>query len=192
MNVIIKPENIKEFDAIDLLVKESFKYGTPYSDGTVEVNLIHEIRCKQYYIPTLSFMAECENKLVGHFMLSHFPLSKSPDKPDFDKAQIKTEVLMLTPVAVKIDCLHKGIGTSMLLQGIEIAKRLCYKAIIVEGNPAFYNTLGFESSFLHNVFPANSASLPAPECLMIKMLSKEKFGSKYYVDYSMYKTIYHP
>lgn len=192
MNVTIRPENKSEFDAIDVLVTNSFKYGTPYSDGTAEINLIHEIRSKQYYIPELSFVTECDNKIVGHFMLSHFPLSQSPDYSNYDKAQIKTDVLMLTPVAVKIDCLRKGIGTSMLLQGIKWAKQLGYKAIIVEGNPAFYNTLGFVSSYKCNVFPANSTSLPSPDCLMIQMLGNQKFDSKYYVEYSMYDTIYHP
>lgn len=183
MNITIRPENKSDYKQIEKLVEQSFKYGTEYSNGKVEIQLIKEIRSKEYYIPSLSFFAQCDNKIIGYFMFSKFPL--------VDKAgNIKKYILLLSPVAVDYKYLRKGIGTKMLIMGIEQAKKLNYDAILVEGNPQFYNTLGFVSSFTKNVLPSQNCHIPSPECLMIMELSKNVFGREnLYVDYSMYDSL---
>ncbi|RAK11228.1 hypothetical protein C8C77_103216 [Halanaerobium saccharolyticum] len=93
----IRPETHKDYKDIVSLVLRSFKEGTPYSDGTDVVALIEEIRDSRYYIPELSFVAELENKTVGHFMFSHFSLSSTKEGGYQNGA--KTEIVMLAPVA---------------------------------------------------------------------------------------------
>ena len=106
MNTItIRPEWPDDYEAIAKLVHESFRYGTPYSDGTAEEKLVNEIRSKQYYIPELSFIAEMNGQMAGHFMLSHFPIS----------GQHEDKFLILTPVAVEYQHLRQGIGKVSLL-----------------------------------------------------------------------------
>lgn len=75
-DIIIRPETPKDYKDIISLILRSFKEGTSYSDGTDIVALIEEIRGSKYYIPELSFVAELDGKIVGHFLFSHFPLSK--------------------------------------------------------------------------------------------------------------------
>ena len=76
--ITIRPEEHKDYKDIVSLVLRSFKEGTDYSDGTDIVALIEEIRDSEYHIPALSFVAELDGEIVGHFLFSRFPLSKTP------------------------------------------------------------------------------------------------------------------
>lgn len=188
MNITIRPERKEDFETIKILVKESFEKGTEYSDGIIEMMLVDEIRSNKYYIPEYAFVAECDGEIVGYFMLSKFPLSDNENGTD--NTDYENGILLLSPVAVRYDCLRKGIGTKMLSQGIEKAKKDGYKAVIVEGNPAFYGTLGCITSSLKNIYPSVNLQLPAPECLMVCELYNDALdGKKKYVDYSMYKLL---
>ena len=63
----IRPETHCDYKDIVSLVLRSFREGTEYSDGTDIVALIEEIRDSDYYIPELSFVAELDGEIVGHF-----------------------------------------------------------------------------------------------------------------------------
>ena len=76
--ITIRPEEHKDYKSIISLILRSFQEGTDYSDGTDIIALVEEIRDSKYYIPELSFVAELEGKIVGHFLFSKFPLS--PEK----------------------------------------------------------------------------------------------------------------
>ena len=71
--VTIRPEEHKDYKSIVSLILRSFREGTSYSDGTDIVALVEEIRDSKYYIPELSFVAEVDNQVVGHFLFSIFP-----------------------------------------------------------------------------------------------------------------------
>ena len=73
--ITIRPEEHKDYKKIISLILRSFQEGTDYSDGTDIIALVEEIRDSKYYIPELSFVAELDNEVVGHFLFSHFPLS---------------------------------------------------------------------------------------------------------------------
>lgn len=78
-SIKIRPETHKDYKEIISLVLRSFQEGTEHSDGTDIIALIEEIRDSEYYIPELSFVAEIEGKIVGHFLFSKFPLASSPE-----------------------------------------------------------------------------------------------------------------
>ena len=77
--VTIRPEAHRDYRDIVSLILRSFREGTDYSDGTDIIALVEEIRDSQYYIPELSFVAEMDGKVVGHFLFSRFPLSATPN-----------------------------------------------------------------------------------------------------------------
>jgi len=187
-DIIIRPEVEKDFDEIKELVIRSFSEGTDYSDGTGEVALIDEIRAGRYYIPELSFVAELDGKIVGHIMFSHFPLSASKDVANYDRSITKTDIVMLAPVSVHADYLRQGIGSTIIKFGIDRVKERGYKGIQVEGNPAFYNTLGFETSSKFNIYPTNGYPLQDPNCMMYQETYPGSLdGISGYVIYDMYK-----
>ena len=163
-DIQIRTERSQEFEIIDTLVKHSFSEGTNISDGIGEVALIHEIRQSPYYIPELSFVAVKEDKIVGHLMFSQFSLAKTKDHLDcYDK---DAKLVLLAPVAVHIDHLREGIGSTMLQLGIEKVKEAGYRGIILEGNYRFYETLGFQTSAHYHIYPTGGYPLTEPRCLM--------------------------
>ena len=73
--ITIRPEEHKDYKSIISLILRSFQEGTDYSDGTDIIALVEEIRDSKYYIPELSFVAELDGQVVGHFL---FPGSRFP------------------------------------------------------------------------------------------------------------------
>lgn len=187
-DLTIRPEDEKDFEEIDKLVIRSFTEGTDYSDGLDVVALIKEIRDGQYYIPELSLVAEINGKIVGHFMFSHFPLSTTAKIADYDRSIKKTETVMLAPVSVNADYFRQDVGSTMIKLGIEKVKKNDYKGIQVEGNPAFYNTLGFITSSNYNIYPTCGWPMQDPNCMMYQeTYSGSLKGISGYVIYDMYK-----
>ena len=122
--ITIRPEEHKDYKSIISLILRSFQEGTDYSDGTDIIALVEEIRDSKYYIPELSFVAELDDKIVGHFLFSHFPLS--PTKQGGHSKEAKSDIVMLAPVSVHADYFHQGIGSSMIKMGIAKVKEMGY------------------------------------------------------------------
>ena len=169
----------EEYVYIDEFVYEVFK-NTHYTDGILERELVREIRESKYYIPELDLVAEEDGKILGHFIISKFPISN----------QYANEMLILSPVSVAIDKQRHGIGKQMLKEGIAKAKEMGYKGMIVEGNPAFYNKLGFINSTKFKIYASEKNLPPSEEYLMAMELYegglKDISGE---VDYSIYSSL---
>ena len=183
--ITIRPEEHKDYKSIVSLILRSFREGTDYSDGTDIVALVEEIRNSEYYIPELAFAAELDGEIVGHFLFSRFPLSKTPEGGHSGAGD--TDIMMLAPVCVHADHLHQGIGSAMIRLGIEKVKEMEFKGIIVEGNYLFYNTVGFRTSSEYGVYPVSGYPMTEPRCQMCMETfpgsMKDKGG---YVVYDMY------
>ena len=178
---MIKVRKVKneEFIYIEEFVYKIFK-NTDYTDGILERELGRDIRKSQYYIPELDLLAEKDGEIAGHFIMSKFPISN----------QHQNEILVLAPVCVAIERQRQGIGLQMLHEGIKLARKIGYKGIIVEGNPEFYNKLGFVTSTEFGIY-ASEKNLPASEeYLMAMELCKDglkNISGK--VDYSIYNSL---
>ena len=183
--VTIRPETHGDYKEIVSLVLRSFREGTDYSDGTDIVALIEEIRDSEYYIPELSFVAELDGKIVGHFLFSRFPLSKTPEGGHGGAED--TDVVMLAPVSVHADHLRRGIGSAMLKLGMEKVKTMGFRGIIVEGNYRFYNTVGFRTSSEYSIYPVSGYPMTEPRCQMcIETYDGSLKNTGGYVVYDMY------
>ena len=181
----IRPEEHKDYKSIVSLILRSFQEGTAYSDGTDIIALVEEIRDSKYYIPELSFVAELDNKVVGHFLFSKFPLSPTKQGGHGDGAD--SEIVMLAPVSVHADYFRQGIGITMLTMGIEKVREFGYKGITVEGNYKFYNQVGFHTSSEYNIFPTSGYPMKEPRCMMCQETYKGSLkGIHGYIVYDMY------
>ena len=181
----IRPETHGDYKNIVSLVLRSFKEGTDYSDGTDIIALIEEIRDSEYYIPELSFVAELDGRIAGHFLFSRFPLSETPQGGHGGAND--TDIVMLAPVSVHADYLRQGIGTAMLKLGIANVRGMGFDGIIVEGNYKFYNTVGFRTSSEYGIYPVSGYPMTEPRCQMCMETYdgslKDRGG---YVVYDMY------
>ena len=183
--ITICPEEHKDYKSIVSLILRSFQEGTDYSDGTDIIALVEEIRDSKYYIPELSFVAELDHKVVGHFLFSKFPLSPTKEGGHSDGAD--SEIVMLAPVSVHADYFRQGIGTAMLTMGIEKVRELGYKGITVEGNYHFYNQVGFRTSSEYSIFPTSGYPMKEPRCMMCQQTYEGSLdGIQGYIVYDMY------
>jgi predicted N-acetyltransferase YhbS len=175
----IRKVNKDEFEYIEEFVYEIFK-NTDYTDGILERKLVREIRESQYYIPELDLLAEEDGKILGHFIMSKFPISN----------QYQEEMLLLSPVSVAIKRQRQGLGKQMLRGGIEQAKKMGYKGIIVEGDPAFYNQLGFVTSTKFGIKASEKNIPPSEDCLMAMELYEDGLKNiSGEVDFSIYNSL---
>lgn len=183
--VTIRPEEPKDYKSIVSLILRSFREGTNYSDGTDIVALVEEIRGSKYYIPELSFVAELDHQVVGHFLFSKFPLSPTREGGHGDGAD--SEIVMLAPVSVHADYFRQGIGTAMLTMGIEKVRELGYKGITVEGNFRFYHQVGFRTSSEFHIYPTSGYPMEEPQCMMCQETYEGSLaGIHGYIVYDMY------
>lgn len=164
------------------LVEDVFAKSDSPEEGKIVRHLMEEIRAKKYYIPELELiMVNEKDEIIGYAMFSRFHI----------EGKYEEELLILTPVAVKTQLQRQHISKDIIEYGFEVAKRLGFKAILVEGDPRNYNSRGFQPSYKFGVEAGPSIGLPHPDCLMIKELETGALNHiNGFVDYSFYDALH--
>ena len=163
------------------LVETVFTDHENADEGKLVRSLAEEIRGMNTYIPELELiMVDEQDAPIGYCMFSRFHLEGRYEK----------ELLILTPVAVKTELQRRHISKDLIEYGFEAAKKLGYKAVIVEGNPMNYRSRGFVTSADFGITAHESVGLPAPECLMVKELVPGALQNMHgQVSYSNYQSL---
>ncbi len=127
--MLIRSENENDLKAVHSLNASAF--GTE-----AEADLVDELRNKTH--PFISLVAEYNNEVVGHILLTPVSLS--------DYTEIK--IMGLAPMAVAPQHQKKGVGSKLIHAGLEHCKKLKFGAIVVLGHSEYYPRFGFlPSSF---------------------------------------------
>ena len=177
----ITPEHRE--DALDF-VQQVFTEYKDAQEGAEVRALVEEIRRKAYYLPELELIAVDEHDgLIGYAMFSRFHLG----------GRFENELLLLSPVCVKTALQRQHISKELLEYGFEKARKLGYKAVIVEGNPANYRARGFVTAANVGILPGKTVHLPHIDCLMAMELEKGAFARiRGVVEYDMYECLTSP
>ena len=151
------------------------------AEGRLVRQLTEEIRQKKYHLPELELMMVDEkDEIIGYAMFSRFHL----------EGRYENELLMLTPVGVRTDLQRQHISKELLEYGLEKARSLDYKVVLVEGNPKNYHARGFVTAADHGILPGPKVHLPRIECMMVCELVPGALGHmKGMVDYSFYDVL---
>lgn len=162
MKRIIKSMEEKYLLPAAKLVEAVFTDHENAEEGKLVRALVEEIRSKRFYLPELELvMVDGDtDEVLGYVMFSRFHLN----------GKYEEELLILTPAAVKTELQRQHISRELIECGFEKAKKLGYKAVIVEGNPMNYRSRGFVTSAPFGITAHESVGLPAVECLMVKEL----------------------
>ena len=143
------------------LVESVFTAHENAEEGKLVRTLVEEIRAKRFYLPELELvMVDETDAVVGYANFARFHL----------EGKYEEDLLLLSPVAVRTDLQRQHISKELIEYGLEKAKLLGYKAVIVEGNPMNYRSRGFVTSAPFGITAHESVGLPAPECLMVQEL----------------------
>lgn len=120
----IRPEKHGDIHAVHALNEAAFERAT-------EAGLVDRLR--EDAGPLISLVAEDGDAIVGHILFSPVELAGHPDL-----------VLMgLGPMAVKPERQGRGIGSELVLQGLDACERLGCQGVFVLGHPAYYRRFGF-------------------------------------------------
>lgn len=135
MKLNIQQETAQDFNAVFELNKLAFGQEN-------EPKLVELLRKSIAFIPELSLVAWFQNQIVGHILFTKIKIVNNEND---------TESLALAPMAVLPEFRQKGIGGQLVNSGIEEAKELGYKSIIVLGHEHYYPKFGFEPAEKWNI-----------------------------------------
>lgn len=132
--MILRQEQRKDWLKVESLIQKAFeKEGL--SDHR-EQFLVSKLRNRSEFIPELSLVAEIENQIVGHVLLTKVSIvSKTNNYP----------TLALAPLAVLPNFQKKGIGSALMVEAHKMAKVMGFHSIIILGNPDYYSRFGYET-----------------------------------------------
>jgi len=137
--MLIRQETFHDRIATENVVEEAFR-NAEFADHTEHL-LVHRLRLSSSFIPELSMVADVNNVIVGHIL---FTTIKIVGAKEWDS-------LALAPVSVLPEYQSKGIGGELIVKGIERAKALGYKSIILLGHEHYYPKFGFKRASTWNI-----------------------------------------
>ena len=137
-----------------------------------EGHLIERLRQTEIYIPELSLVAELDDKIVGHILF--YPIAIRSDASKFQS-------ISLGPMAVTPALQRKGIGNQLVIRGLEAAKKLGHKSVIVVGHPEYYPKFGFDRASQWNI--KVPFEVPDDAFLALELVEGELEGKSGTVEY---------
>lgn len=127
--MIIRTETNKDFE-------EVFKLNyLAFGNREDESKLIERIKLSEEFISELSIIAEMENEIIGHILLS---------KAIVEDHEKQHTVIVLASIAVKPNYQKQGVGSRLIEEGIRRCSSLGYSIILLIGHPTYYPRLGFQ------------------------------------------------
>jgi len=136
--MIIRQEEKQDYKAIHKVNELAF-------GGRGEADLIDDLRKTESFIPELSLVAIQNEEVIGHILFSQIVI-KSKKR--------STSALALAPMAVHPEFQNKGVGSKLVLRGLEDCRRLGHEIVVLIGHPGYYPRFGF--------LPARDRGLEVP------------------------------
>ena len=128
--MIIRKETDADFEAITEVTIAAFKT-LPISNHT-EQFIIKGLRTAG--VLTISLVAQVEDQIVGHIAFSPVKITDGTK-----------EWYGLGPVSVLPECQKKGIGKSLIKEGMFLLKELGGQGCSLVGDPNYYHRFGFKN-----------------------------------------------
>lgn len=149
----VRQERHDDHEAVARVVGAAF-------GSAAEARLVEAVRSSVYALPELTLVAEIDDAVVGHVMISYVPLEGSCSR---------RLVPSLSPLAVAPDHQGRGIGSRLVREATERADEAGEPLVVLEGSPAYYGRLGFEHSVPHGIH-IDLPDWAPPEAAQVKRL----------------------
>jgi putative acetyltransferase len=99
-----------------------------------EARLVDELRDGGYV--RVSLVAKLGGHIVGHILFSRLPIATGRGI---------LEALALAPLAVVPSYQRRGIGSSLVTEGLQACREAGHRIVVVLGHPEFYPRFGFSA-----------------------------------------------
>lgn len=109
-----------------------------YRPGCSEHLIVRKIRKLPVFIKELSYVACDNDKIVGNIIYSRARI--------ISEDSLEHEVLCMGPLGVLPHYQKRGIGSRLMAETLKKASELGYKAVIIFGNPKYYERFGFKNA----------------------------------------------
>ena len=131
--LLIRRETQSDILAIRKVNERAFK-------GSAEARLVDLLR--EANKATISLVATFDNRVVGHILFSPITIVTNPRN---------TQGLGLAPLAVLPEYQRRGIGSSLVVKGLEECRVKGYDIVVVLGDVPYYTRFGFKRASLHGL-----------------------------------------
>ena len=131
--MIIRCEEPSDIAAIRFVNEQAF-------GGSAEANAIDQLRDRGAV--TLSLVAVIDDRVVGHLFFTPVTI---------DALDRSWPGLGLAPLSVLPEYQRQGIGSALMIAGLEECRRLGHERLIVLGHPDYYPRFGFERASRYGV-----------------------------------------
>lgn len=135
MNIKIRSEKKQDYNKITEINNLAFGQKN-------EGKLIENLRKTDNFITELSLIAENDNEMIGHILF--YPVIIKSENT-------KYKSLALAPMSVIPKYQRKGVGTKLVIEGLNIATKLGYESVIVLGHSEYYPKFGFKPASKWNI-----------------------------------------
>jgi putative acetyltransferase len=135
MKIVIEAETEGDYEQITKLHTVAFS-----RDG--EARLVEKLRKTSIYIPELSLVAKYRNTIIGHILF--YPIK-------INTRRKKCNSLALAPISVIPRFQNGKVGSRLISEGLEKAKKLGFKSVIVVGHSEYYPRFGFEKASKYGI-----------------------------------------
>ncbi|HMK10266.1 MAG TPA: N-acetyltransferase [Acidimicrobiales bacterium] len=130
MDLAIRAEQPRDAPAISRVVEAAF-------GKRAEALLVELLRASSCFIPELSLVAEVDERVVGHVMITTAWLEEGADR---------RPIANLSPLAVAPEHQRSGVGSALMRAVTAAADARGEPLVILQGNPGYYQRFGFEWS----------------------------------------------
>ncbi len=154
----IRQENPNDYKTVCNLIEKAFKE-EKLTDHK-EHFLVERLRKSDAFIPELSLIAEVDNKIIGHILLTKLKIRNELNK-EFDS-------LALAPVSVLPEFQGKGVGGKLIVEAHTVAKTLGYQSIILLGHEHYYPKFGYQQADTFGI--ELPFQVPKENCMAIELV----------------------
>lgn len=141
MEIQLRLEETSDYRTVEELTRDAF--WNRHVPGCDEHYLAHILRNSAVFIKELDFVAVVNGQIVGNIMYSK-ALIQGDDG-------LRYPVLSFGPVSVQSNMQGIGIGSALIRHTMELASSLGHQAIIIYGDPDYYQRFGFECAEHFNI-----------------------------------------
>ena len=158
MNILFKQENKDDYAAVFNLIQRAFEK-EEMSDHS-EQYLVERLRNSEAFIPELSIVAEINQNIAGHILLTRIKVINNKNE-EFDS-------LALAPVSVLPEYQGKGIGGKLIETAHKKAKELGFGSVILLGHENYYPRFGYEIAKKYGI--KLPFEVPDENCMAIELI----------------------